>query len=165
MGCLLVLLLLFGAGFLTARQSSSISGSCATPQPDSTLYYCNYSWAASTAYADDTGVSITRFTSAHATDADGCPMDETSTFRRSDDVSVFAIGVFPRGTTVFARMSYDGVPVEDTDTLTADQNYDDVCVYFIFEPTVGAEVFDRGPYTIEFFVNGVSAGSLDLVVE
>jgi hypothetical protein len=42
-------------------------------------------------------------------------------------------------------MYYDGVPVEDTDIITADQNYDDVCVYFSFEPTITAEMFDRGP--------------------
>jgi hypothetical protein len=162
MGCLLVLLLLFGGGFLTARQSSTISAP-ATPQ--TSILRGDFGRSFSPVYVDDTGVAITRFTSAIATEADGCPADETSTFRRSDDISVFAIGAFPRGTTVFARMSYDGVPVEDTDTLTADQNYDDVCVYFTFEPTIGAEVFDRGPYVIEFFINGASAGSLDLVIE
>ena len=156
MGCLLALLLLFGAGILTARQSSTISGSGTAPA---------ISMASTVAYVDDTGVSIARFASALSTDADGCPVDETPTFRRSEAVNVFAIGAFPRDTTVFARMYYDGVPIEDTDMLTADQDYDDVCVYFIFEPTVGAEVFDRGPYTIEFFVNEVSAGSVDVVVE
>jgi hypothetical protein len=158
MGCLLVLLMLFGAGFLTARQSSTISGSGSASAISIEI-------ASSSAYVDDTGVAIKRFASALAADADGCPVDETATFRRSEAMSVFAIGAFPRGTTVFARMYYDGVPIEDTDMLTADQDYDDVCVYFIFEPTVGAEVFDRGPYTIEFLVNGVPAGSLDVVVE
>jgi hypothetical protein len=158
MGCLLALLLLFGAGFLTARQSSTISGS-------GTAAAISIEPASSVTYSDDTGVSITRFASALSTDADGCPVDETSTFRRSEEISVFAIGAFPRGTTVFARMYYDGVAIEDTDTLSADQDYDDVCVYFIFEPTVGAEVFDRGPYTIEFYVNEVSAGSVNVLVE
>jgi hypothetical protein len=156
MGCLLALLLLFGIGFFSARQSSTISGSGTAPA---------IRQDASIAYTDDAGVSITRFASAQDTDVDGCPLDETSTFRRSEDVNVFAIGAFPRGTTVFARLYYDGVPVEDTDTLIADQNYDEVCVYFVFEPTVTAEVFDRGPYIVEFFVNGVSAGSIDLVIE
>ena len=166
MGCLLVLLLLFGGGFLTARQSPPISGSGTAPAtPQTAIIRGDSGRSFSPVYADGTGVAITRFASAFSTDADGCPVDETSTFRRSEDVSVFAIGAFPRDTTVFARMYYDGVPIEDTDMLTADQHYDDVCVYFVFEPTVGAEVFDRGPYTIEFFVNEVSAGSLDLVVE
>jgi hypothetical protein len=158
MGCLLVLLLLFGFGFLSSRESSTMSGS-GTASAVSTAI------VSPTAYVDNTGVAITRFASARSTDADGCPLDETSSFRRSDDVNVVAIGAFPHGTTVFARMYYDGVPVEDTDIITADQNYDDVCVYFSFEPTITAEMFDRGPYMVEFFVNGVSAGSLDLVIE
>ncbi|HLU11502.1 MAG TPA: hypothetical protein VK003_17640 [Oceanobacillus sp.] len=146
MGCLLLVLLLFGGGFWSAQSSGTAP-------------------AVEIAYGDSTGVTITRFASALSTDADGCPLDETSTYRRSQDINVFAIGAFPRGTTVFARMYYDGVPVEDTDMLIADRNYDDVCVYFIFEPTIGAEVFDRGPYRIEFYVNEVLAGSVNVVVQ
>lgn len=156
MGCLLVLIALFSFGWLTVLPAS-VSSTPVVPTVESVI--------ASPVYVDSSGVEIARFALARDSDADGCPQDETTTFRRSEAVNAFAVGAFPRGTMVFARMYYDGVPIEDTDRLTANRDYDDVCVYFIFEPTVGAEVFDRGPYTIEFWVNDVSAGSVRLVIQ
>jgi hypothetical protein len=151
MGCLLLLLVLLGFGAFTGQRISPGETSLAPTR-------------AAPVYVDG-GVTIMRFAVAHDADADGCPVDETTSFRRSETVNVFAIGAYPRDTEVFARMYYDGVPTEDTDLLTADRSYDDVCVYFIFEPTTAAEVFDRGPYRVEFFVNGVSAGSVGFVIE
>lgn len=154
MGCLLLLAALFSFGFWSTVQTTSVE-----PIPEVSVT------ESTRLYTDNTGVAIREFASAHNMDEDGCPEGVTTTFRRSEAVYVFAIGTFPRGTTVFARMSYDGYPVEDTDLITADQYYDEVCANFVFEPTIGAEVFDRGPYSIEFFINEMSAGSLDIVIE
>ena len=151
MGCLLLLIMLLGFGTFTGQR---VPISAVMPLPAETA----------PAYIDN-GVVVSHFAVAHEVDDDGCPEDETTSFRRSEAVSVFAIGVYPRGTDIFARLYYDGVPVEDTDILTADRNYDDVCVYFIFEPTTAAEVFDRGPYRVEFFIDDLLAGSVSFVIE
>jgi hypothetical protein len=57
----------------------------------------------------------------------------------------------PEGTTVFARLYHDDTAVEDTAEITADEDYSNVCVNFVFE---NDENWDSGDYEVEFFVNG-----------
>lgn len=159
MSCLLLLAALFSFGFFGA---ASFASSTAATDVAVVTVEAN---PADPAYTDQQGVEIQRFAVAFDMDDDGCPVDETMTFLRSQAVYVFAIGAFPRDTDLFARLIYDGVPIEDTDLITADRNYDEVCANFVFEPTLAVEVFDRGPYNVEFFVNGFSAGSVHFIIE
>lgn len=94
---------------------------------------------------------------AQSVDRDNCAVDTTSTFDTNDAVYVVMEDAeLPQGTTMFARLYRDGVAVEDTRELTAEEDYDNVCVSFVFEPTASAEVWDAGEYEAEFFVNGNS---------
>jgi hypothetical protein len=88
-------------------------------------------------------------------DRDNCAVDATTSFDDNDPIYVvLEDSQLPRGTTMFARMYQDGVAVEDTRELTAEDDYNNVCVSFVFEPTDQAEVWDVGSYEVEFYVNG-----------
>jgi len=88
-------------------------------------------------------------------DRDNCAVDATTSFDDNDPVYVvLEDSELARGTTMFARMYRNGTAVEDTRELTAEEDYDNVCVSFVFEPTDNAEVWDEGSYEVEFYING-----------
>jgi len=94
---------------------------------------------------------------AQSVDRDNCAVDATSSFSTNDPVYVvLEDSQLPQGTTMFARLYEDNKALEDTKELTADADYSNVCVSFIFEPSSSAEVWDAGNYEVEFFVNGNS---------
>jgi len=94
---------------------------------------------------------------AQAVDRDNCAVDTTSSFSTSDPVYVvLEDSQLPQGTTMFARLYEDNRALEDTKELTADADYNNVCVSFVFEPSSSAEVWTAGSYEVEFFVNGNS---------
>jgi len=88
-------------------------------------------------------------------DRDGCAVDATTSFDSNDDIYiVLEDSALPRNTTMFARLYKDNVAIEDTDELVTEDDYTNVCVNFVFEPTDRAEVWDDGNYEVEFYVNG-----------
>jgi hypothetical protein len=100
-------------------------------------------------------IELGRLVSSSGIDRDGCPVDSQSTFSPSDEVFVVATDSnIPAGTDVFARLFREDQPVEDSVVITADQDYDDTCIYLAFEATSGAEVLDRGDYEAQLIVNG-----------
>jgi hypothetical protein len=101
------------------------------------------------------------FTAAQV-DQNGCPIDNTNQFGSSETIYVgFTQSEIPSGTSIFARLNYEGQPVEDTDEITADQDLRS-CVWFEFQPTQGG--FQPGNYTAELFINGNPADELRLSV-
>ncbi|NWF69272.1 MAG: hypothetical protein HXY40_09300 [Chloroflexi bacterium] len=83
---------------------------------------------------------------------DGCAVDVTDRF--DDDATIYAVlqdSAMPEGTVIFARLYRDDVAVEDSDELTAPQDYTNVCVNFAFD---SADGWQSGSYEVEFFVNG-----------
>jgi hypothetical protein len=91
--------------------------------------------------------------SAASVDQDGCPTQTTTTFGVNEDIFVVAPNSdIPSGTSVFVRLYQDGAAVEDTNEITADQNYSNTCLNFQFEPVDGP--LDPGTYEAEFIVNG-----------
>jgi len=92
---------------------------------------------------------------AQSIDRDNCAVDATTTFDDNDPIYVvLEDSQLARGTTMFARMYRNGTAIEDTSELVAEDDYDNVCVNFVFEPTDRAEVWEEGNYEVEFFVNG-----------
>jgi hypothetical protein len=88
-------------------------------------------------------------------DRDNCAVDATTSFDDNDSIYVvLEDSQLARGTTMFARMYRNGTAVEDTRELVAEEDYDNVCVSFVFEPTDNAEVWDSGQYEVEFYING-----------
>jgi hypothetical protein len=94
---------------------------------------------------------------AQGVDRDNCAVDATNTFDDNDPIYVvLEDSELPSGTRMFARLYEDNRAVEDTSELVAEEDYENVCVSFVFEPTNNAEVWDTGNYEVEFFINGNS---------
>jgi len=90
-------------------------------------------------------------------DRDGCAVDATTSFDSSDEIYVvLEDSELPRNTSMFARLYKDNVAIEDTDQVVTEQDYNNVCVNFVFEPSDRAEVWDDGNYEVEFYVNGTA---------
>jgi|GEM_PF-778380 len=107
---------------------------------------------------NNTGVNtLGPVVAAQAVDRDNCAVDATTRFATNQPVYVvLADSKLPKGTTMFARLYKDGVAVEDTKELTAQSDYNNVCVNFVFKPSQSAQVWTAGSYEAEFFVNGNS---------
>lgn len=107
--------------------------------------------------------SLGRAFTAAQVDQNGCPVETTTQFGSSQPVIVgFTESEIPAGTSMFARLSYEGRPVEDTQEITADRDMT-TCVWFEFRPSAGSG-FDPGEYTAELFVNGNRADQVRLSV-
>lgn len=98
-------------------------------------------------------------------DRDGCATDEVSSLRNVDRFYVIAPNsAFPEGTTIFARLYRDSEVVEDLPAITANDDYNNTCVNFVFETTDGDD-FPSGDYEVEFFVNGNAYSSTSFEVD
>jgi hypothetical protein len=99
-------------------------------------------------------------------DQDGCPIGQTSVFSPGDSVYVIAPGSdVEAGASVFVRLYHEGDPVEDAPEITANQEYNNTCINFVFEPSDSGVVLESGSYEAEFIVNGNSAESVQFEVE
>lgn len=112
------------------------------------------------------GVRVGRLVTATATNRDGCADGRTSRFRGDESIWVVAESSdFPRGTRVFMRLYRGTRAVEDADEITAEQDYRNACVAFVFEASRSAGALERGDYEAELFVNGNAAGSVKFTVD
>jgi len=103
----------------------------------------------------NSNIEIGQMVSASAIDAQGCPVNVTTTFNPTDAIYVVAQDSdVAAGTDIFARLLHEGQPVEDSVLITADQDYVDTCIYLEFEATSGAEILDSGDYEAQLIVNG-----------
>ncbi len=110
--------------------------------------------------SNDSDVDLGRIVTSTSVDRDGCPVDPATTFEPVEQVYVVAQdSTIPAGTSVFVRLYLDDKPIEDAPEITADQDYVNSCVNFVFEPESGAR-FEAGQYEAEFIVNGNAAGSV-----
>lgn len=101
------------------------------------------------------GVGLGRVVTASNIDADGCPVDNSDQFAGDDSVYVVVEDSdIPAGTTVFARLFREGQPIEDADVITADRDYDNTCIYFVFDATDQAGSLESGFYEAQVIVNG-----------
>lgn len=98
-------------------------------------------------------------------DSDGCPVDSDTSLSNTDRFYVVAPdSAFPEGTSMFVRLYKDGVAVEDLPLITANQEYTDTCVNFVFE-TVNGNEFEEGEYQAEFWVNGNSYNTVRFEID
>lgn len=98
-------------------------------------------------------------------DRDGCATDDLSSLRNVDRFYVVAPNsAFPEGTTIFARLYRDGEIVEDLPLITANEDYNNTCVNFVFETANGRD-FQSGDYEVEFFVNGNSYNNTSFEID
>jgi hypothetical protein len=110
-------------------------------------------------------VDLGRIVTSTSVDRDGCPVDPATTFEPVEQVYVVAQDSnIPAGTSVFVRLYLNNQPIEDAPEITADQDYTNSCVNFVFEPESGAR-FEAGQYEAEFIVNGNAAGSVQFRIQ
>jgi hypothetical protein len=110
-----------------------------------------------------TNPSLGTVVASSSIDQEGCPGESTTTFDSGDTIYVGVTDSdIPEGTDMFARLFYEGEPLEDTDVITADADYS--CVAFAFEATSGAEVLESGSYEAQLFVNGNPGDSVSFDV-
>jgi len=145
---------------LLGRFVTGMSGNTNTPTTSDTTY--NDNTGNTTLNQNNTtnntaNSNLGPVVAAQAIDRDNCAVDATTHFSTTDPVYVvLADSQFAQGTTMFARLYKDGVAIEDTKELTAEKDYNNVCVNFVFRPSQNAEVWQPGNYEAEFFVNGNS---------
>ncbi len=114
--------------------------------------------------SDNANIQLGAPVSAVGIDRNGCPTDTTSTFSPSDSIYVVAPNSnVPQGTTLFVRLFRDNNPVEDAPQITADKDYIQNCINFVFSPT--GRDFTPGTYEAQFFVNGNAASSVTFNVQ
>ncbi len=101
-------------------------------------------------------------TTASSITSAGCAQDDTRVFNSNDRIYVvMRDSDFQAGTTIFARLSYNGEVVADSDTITAEQDYRSICANLWFEDVTG---FDSGEYTIDLYINARSVKQLTFEV-
>lgn len=101
---------------------------------------------------------------ASGIDNNGCAKGTTTSFSTNSNIYVVAPNSnVPAGTTVFARLLRDNNPIEDTSEITANQDYVNNCINFVFQPT-GAP-FTPGNYEAQFFINGNQGPSVQFNVQ
>jgi len=149
---------------LLGRFVTGMSGNTTTPTTTDTTYNGNTTTNNNNTLNPSNTTNNTTSTSnlgpvvaAQAVDRDNCAVNATTHFTTRDPVYVvLADSQLPQGTRMYARLYKDGVAVEDTKELTAEQDYNNTCVNFVFRPSQNAEVWAAGNYEAEFFVNGNS---------
>jgi hypothetical protein len=111
------------------------------------------------------GAQFADVVTAEGIGADNAPVAVTDTFSASQDfIYVVAQAEFiEAGTTMFARWSRDGEPFEDSNEITADQDYEDTYVEFHLENLQNN--FEEGDYSVQIFVNGNPAEEIEFTVE
>ncbi len=100
-------------------------------------------------------------------DEDSCPVDVLRTF--AEDTRVIYViaqdSSVPRGSTVMIRLFHNGSEEVDTQTLIADRDYQDICIFFEFTYDPDDGFFRRGEYAAQFFVNEVLRDTVYFVVQ
>jgi hypothetical protein len=100
------------------------------------------------------GAMLGRLVTAEQIGQRNAPVNETTAFPAESD-RIYAVAEAQHidlGTSMFARWSRDGRPFEDSQPVTANQEYQNTYVEFHLEPVSGN--FDPGQYTVQIFVNG-----------
>jgi hypothetical protein len=114
--------------------------------------------------ASNTNIQLGAPVAAVGVDRNGCATDTTSTFSPSDSIYVVAPNSnVPQGTTLFVRLYRNNNAIEDAPQITADKDYVQNCINFVFQPK-GAN-FTPGTYEAQFYINGNAASSVKFNIQ
>ncbi|MEP6988709.1 MAG: hypothetical protein ABI970_24120 [Chloroflexota bacterium] len=109
-------------------------------------------------------ISLGTPVAATGIDQNGCATQTASSFASNKSIYVVAPNsTVPQGTTLFVRLYRDNAAIEDAPEITANQDYSQDCINFVFQPT-GAN-FTPGNYEAQFYVNGNAASSVTFNVQ
>lgn len=112
----------------------------------------------------DTNIQLGQPVSASGVDSAGCPTESQNTFFSNESIYVVAPDSnIAQGTSLFVRLYRDSTVIEDAPAITADRDYTNNCINFVFQPTGAA--FQPGNYEAQFFVNGNPGPSVQFDVQ
>jgi hypothetical protein len=114
----------------------------------------------------DDGIELGNVVATTNLDRNGCAVDNVSTFPAGTEVVyvVAADSQVAQGTDIFVRWYYEGEIYEESDEITADQNYTSTCIGFSLEAdTINS--LREGDYEAEYIINGNPANTVDFVIE
>ncbi|MBI5668533.1 MAG: hypothetical protein HZC41_11055 [Chloroflexi bacterium] len=161
------LIVIVGALFIIPRLGSGVAGDQSGGVQDTNPVLPTLDRSGNTGSSGTTNTSNVQLgpvVAAASVDRDGCPVDATNTFEPVEQVYIVAENSYvPAGTSVFVRLYQNGQPIEDAPEITADQDYNNSCVNFVFEPETGAR-FEPGQYEAEFIVNGNPVNSVQFQI-
>ncbi len=108
----------------------------------------------------DEGIALGDFVAGRSLDRDSCILETDNSFASDELIYVgFLQSDFPTGTVIFVRLYRDNVALEDTDEITASEDFSG-CIWFEFSASTRAEVLEDGSYEAEIFVNTRPADSV-----
>lgn len=114
----------------------------------------------------DDGIQLGPVVATSNLDRNGCAVDRISTFPLGTDM-IYVVAEnseIAAGTDIFVRWYHEGQVYEESDEITADQNYTSTCIGFSLEAdTINA--LRAGDYEAEFIVNGNPANTVDFIVQ
>jgi hypothetical protein len=114
---------------------------------------------------DDDGIELGNIVTATNLDRNGCPTETTQTYNADDIIYVVAEdSEVPEGTRMFVRFYFDGEIYEESEEITADQDYENTCIAFTLEPDSRPDLRE-GEYEAEFIINGNPAETVTFEVE
>lgn len=112
------------------------------------------------------GIELGQVVATTNLDRNGCAVDNVGTFPAGTEL-IYVVAEdseIAEGTDVFVRWYYEGQVYEESDEITADQDYTSTCVGFSLEAdTINS--LREGDYEAEFIVNGNPANTVDFVIE
>ena len=113
---------------------------------------------------NNANISLGTPVSATGIDRNGCASSTTNSFATNDSIYVVAPNSnVPQGTTLFVRLYRDNNAIEDAPQITADKDYVQNCINFVFQPT--GKAFTPGSYEAQFYINGNAASSVTFNVQ
>jgi hypothetical protein len=112
------------------------------------------------------GIELGQVVTTTNLDRNGCAVDSTSTFPAGTEVLyvVAEDSQVAEGTDVFVRWYYEGQVYEESDEITADQDYTDTCIGFSLEADQ-INALRSGDYEAEFIINGNPANAVEFQVQ
>lgn len=114
----------------------------------------------------DDGIELGPVVATSNLDRNGCAVDTVSTFPAGTDM-IYVVAEdseIAQGTDVFVRWYYEGQVYEESEEITADQNYTSTCIGFSLEADTINQLRE-GDYEAEFIINGNPANTVDFVIQ
>lgn len=112
------------------------------------------------------GIELGQVVATTNLDRNGCAVDTVSTFPNGTG-RVYVVAQnseIAQGTDVFVRWYYEGQVYEESEEITADQNYTSTCIAFNLEADQINQL-RQGDYEAEFIVNGNPANTVAFVIQ
>ena len=112
------------------------------------------------------GIVISNAAATTELDENSCAVGADTRFPEDSSVIYLtAEATVPRDTAIFVRLFRNSSPLQDTETIIADQDYADICIFFEFTHDRDEGFFRRGEYTAQIIANDLLRARINFFVE